>query len=734
MSDLPKMDPDDGIADGVGDLLLPILDISNKRGEEGVDAILRLRVTLSEPASEEVSVTHQTRDSTAKAGQDYQSVTGTLVIAAGATHGFIEVPLLDDTRAELEERFIVDLLSAEGADIGDAVGLGWIEDDDPTTPIPDLEIGNRRLEEAPDAEATLRLSLSEPSDQDITVTYATRNSTAKAGEDFVETQGQIVIPAGETRVFIDIDLINDNQAEAEERFFVDILSAEGATVTDAVGRVRIEDSDDPGQPTVTIADVTVIEGDPGSTGGGTGQIAPGPLSTSGNQIIDSSGTQVEIRAVNWFGLETNLQAPHGLWARNWQDMMDQMKGLGFNAIRLPFSSELVLDGATPSGINFGLNPDLQGLSGLEIMDKIVDYADEIGMRILLDHHRSEAGDGANSGGLWYQGAYSEDDWIEVWETLAQRYLGQDAVIGADIHNEPHGPATWGDGSANDWAAAAERAGNAIHAINADWLIVVEGIGAYQGNNYWWGGNLQGVADRPVELDQSGKLVYSPHDYPASVFPQPWFFDGSDLYQVFDEHWGYIYREEIAPVLLGEFGSRLQTQVDRDWAEAIVTYLDGDFDGDGSRDIPADQAGISWAWWSWNPNSGDTGGILEDDWTTVRLGAIGVLQPLLEEPSGGEPQPGDGSPQILFQVDLAQAAEEELVFQVRTLDGTARAGDDYEALNETLIFEVGESSKTVAVTLLPDLLAEADETFSLELSGAGLDPVVAQATILDDDAT
>ncbi|MEO1193094.1 MAG: cellulose binding domain-containing protein, partial [Pseudomonadota bacterium] len=46
----------------------------------------------------------------------------------------------------------------------------------------------------------------------------------------------------------------------------------------------------------------------------------------------------------------------------------------------------------------------------------------------------------------------------------------------------------------------------------------------------------------------------------------------------------------------------------------------------------------------------------------------------------------------------------------------------------------ESSKTVAVTLLPDLLAEADETFSLELSGAGLDPVVAQATILDDDAT
>jgi endoglucanase len=32
-------------------------------------------------------------------------------------------------------------------------------------------------------------------------------------------------------------------------------------------------------------------------------------------------------------------------------------------------------------------------------------------------------------------------------------------------------------------------------------------------------------------------------------------------------------------------------------------------------------------WSWNPNSGDTGGILKDDWTTVQQGKYDNLKKL-----------------------------------------------------------------------------------------------------------
>ncbi|MEM9640736.1 MAG: cellulase family glycosylhydrolase [Pseudomonadota bacterium] len=365
--------------------------------------------------------------------------------------------------------------------------------------------------------------------------------------------------------------------------------------------------------------------------------APGPLSTRGNQIIDSTGTAVEIRAVNWFGLESDIMTPHGLWARNWQDMMDQMVETGFNAIRLPFSHEAIDANSRPgNGIDFGLNPDLVGLNPLQIIDKVVDYADEVGLKIILDHHRSDSGAGPNGNGLWYTPEYSEAEWIEMWELLAARYGDSPAVIGADLHNEPHGAATWGGGGANDWARAAEAAGNAVLAVASDWLVFVEGVGQYEGQPYWWGGSLAGVRDRPIELDVAGRLVYSPHDYPASVFNQPWFNDGSNLYEVFRENWGFIFEEGIAPIFLGEFGSRLTEAADLPWAEAITSYLAGDFDGDGDSDLADGDAGMSFAWWSWNPNSGDTGGILNDDWTTLRQNAIDLLAPLLSSENGVAP--------------------------------------------------------------------------------------------------
>ena len=86
------------------------------------------------------------------------------------------------------------------------------------------------------------------------------------------------------------------------------------------------------------------------------------------------------------------------------------------------------------------------------------------------------------------------------------------------------------------------------------------------------------------------------------------------------------------MLLGEFGSKLADPKDLAWLDRIIRYLDGDFNADGRPDIPAGDKGISWAWWSWNPNSGDTGGILGDDWTTVDQAKIAALRPLLADAS------------------------------------------------------------------------------------------------------
>jgi len=328
------------------------------------------------------------------------------------------------------------------------------------------------------------------------------------------------------------------------------------------------------------------------------------LHTCGSQIYDAQGRLVRITGVSWFGLETATMAPDGLWARNWQTILAQLSALGYNTLRLPFSDDILQPNARPSGIDYLLNPDLQGLTSLQVMDKIIAGARQYGLRVILDRHRPSS---AGQSDLWYTPQRSEAQWIAEWKMLAGRYRGDDTVIGADLDNEPRGPATWGTNDpATDWRLAAERAGNAILSVNPYWLIFVEGI-EHTGNDwYWWGGDLEGVAKAPVILNLPNRVVYSPHDYGPDVYPQGWFHDSSfpnNMPLVWDKHWGYIAEQGIAPVVLGEFGGRsVGSDKEGQWQRALVSYL-------------ADHH-LGFISWALNPDSGDTGGLLDDNWMTV----------------------------------------------------------------------------------------------------------------------
>lgn len=475
-------------------------------------------------------------------------------------------------------------------------------------------------------------------------------------------------------------------------------------------------------PALSVSDVTVSEGDPA-------QAIAGYLHTEGNQILDSAGNAVRLTGVNWFGIESETHAPHGLWTRGYKDMMSEMKDQGFNVIRLPFSNEALDPGKVPNGIDFSQNPDLAGLSTIEIVDKIVDYAGEIGLGIILDNHRNDTGAGASGNGLWYNEEYPESRWVDDWVMLAERYADNPTVLGADLSNEPFN-GTWGTGDpATDWAMAAEKAGNAILEANPDWLILVEGIASYEGEPYWWGGNLRGVADHPITLDVPGRLVYAPHAYPNSIHQQPWFSDPDypdNLAEVFRENWGYVHEQGIAPVLVGEFGSRFEDPKDVQWMEAFLDYTE-----------QADGPPISWTYWSWNPNSTDTGGILADDWRTVHDFKVEALEPHMGGEIGGEGETGTVTARsVVFEVTLDQPADAPVEVDYATQDGTAVAGEDYEAASGTLVFEAGETTKRVTVTAYRDTDAEEDESFALVLSeprGATLDDDTGTALILDDDA-
>ena len=140
----------------------------------------------------------------------------------------------------------------------------------------------------------------------------------------------------------------------------------------------------------------------------------------------------------------------------------------------------------------------------------------------------------------------------------------------------------------------------------------EGIANHNGQTTWWGGNLMGARDFPVRLQVPNRLVYSPHEYPASMYPQSWFSDSNypdNLPVVWDKYWGYLATD--TPILIGEFGTRLETEKDRQWLQKFSSYIKSKH--------------LHWTFWSLNPNSGDTGGLLLDDWLSVHKEKQSILQ-------------------------------------------------------------------------------------------------------------
>ncbi|KAJ3119450.1 hypothetical protein HK098_005494 [Nowakowskiella sp. JEL0407] len=344
----------------------------------------------------------------------------------------------------------------------------------------------------------------------------------------------------------------------------------------------------------------------------------GPFSTKGRHIIDSNGYRIKFVGVNWFGGETSIHAPHGLWGPNYKTTLDLMKSLGFTLIRLPWGNDMIKTGAKAQ-INAYTNPELDGLSPLEVFDKIIDYCNQLGIFILLDRHTPNDD---NRTALWYTDAVPESKWISDWQVMATRYKNAANIIGADLHNEPHSTACWGCGDAKtDWLLAAIKCGNAVHQVAPHWLIIVEGVDSYNGDgsdNVWWGGALGMAALKPVTLTIPNKVVYSPHEYAVSVYEQPWFGESTfpaNLPKVWYHHWAHLYYNNVAPILVGEFGSTLVDSRDSAWMKKLVEFMGGN-----------DSDGMSWTFWSWNPDSGDTGGIVGEDWLTPNTAKMNIIKP------------------------------------------------------------------------------------------------------------
>ena len=357
------------------------------------------------------------------------------------------------------------------------------------------------------------------------------------------------------------------------------------------------------------------------------------LYTDGNKIVDKDGKTVWLTGVNWFGYNTGTNTFDGLWNSELVSTVKAIADHGFNLIRVPMSAELLLqwkNGEYPkANYNNAYNTALNSMNSLEIWEYFLKLAEENGIKVMLDIHSAETNASGHTVNLWCTDNITVDQYYEALEWVAERYKDDDTLIAIDLKNEPHGKpyegsaaAVWNDSeTANNWKYVAQTAALRILDKNPNVLILVEGTEIYPkdisaNGDYsstseedyyfnWWGGNLRGVRDFPIDLGKyQNKLVYSPHDYGPTVYEQPW-FSGSYTFKslmedCWEDNWFYIYEENIAPLLIGEWGG-FMTEPNITW----MTYM---------RELISTYH-LHHTFWCLNANSGDTGGLLKDDFVT-----------------------------------------------------------------------------------------------------------------------
>ncbi len=218
----------------------PSLVIADSQASEGSGRV-GFTVNLIPQSAQAVSVTYNTRDVTAAAGEDYVGVEdGALTFSAGQTSRTINVIVTNDTLDEDDETFEVELSVPVNAELAaSATATGTIEDNDGE---PSLSISNVSATEGdpgdPPTTIDFTVRLNRPSGKIVTVEYETSGApdggTATEGSDYTSAAGTLTFyPAAdplETEKIISVPISNDELNEVNETFTVTLSNAVNATL------------------------------------------------------------------------------------------------------------------------------------------------------------------------------------------------------------------------------------------------------------------------------------------------------------------------------------------------------------------------------------------------------------------------------------------------------------------------------------------------------------------------
>jgi hypothetical protein len=227
---------------------------------------LTFTATLSQPVAEEIRFTASSQPTIYDTAELYvdveQMYVVQAVIPAGQLTGTFSASVIGDTVAEGNETFTFGFDNKFGdfTMVNDQVAGTILNDDGPG-----LSIGDASLVEG-DTGTRMRgftATLAQASANAVTFDFAATGGSATPGADFLPVSATgVSIPAGALSLTFYVPILGDTQIEADETYAVDVTNIAFAKPLDAHAVGTILDDD---QPRISIGDVSVLEGNAGTS-------------------------------------------------------------------------------------------------------------------------------------------------------------------------------------------------------------------------------------------------------------------------------------------------------------------------------------------------------------------------------------------------------------------------------------------------------------------------------------
>jgi hypothetical protein len=623
------------------------------------------------------------------------SLSNTLVIPAGQTTGTITVPVKGDTTYEANETFYVNLSNPVNATLGaKSQGVGTIQNDDalPTVSFTADASGNEG-DVGPNP-ISFTVSLSAVSGLPVTVNWATSNGTGIAGTDYAAASGIATFSPGTLTTTIAVYTIADYMDEANKTFTVTLTSPSGATLgakPTATGTV----TDDDLAPTLSIDDVSVTEGNTGTT--------PAVFHVS---LSAASGYTV---TVNWATAAGTATAT--------TDYTTASGVLTFAPGDITKTASVSVKGDTLSETNETFYVNLTSPVNATL-------AKAQGVGTILDDDLLPV---ASITGPAPQNEGNFSNTTMTFTVTLSAISGQQVTVNY----------TTVDGTAT---------------ANSDYIPVTNGTLVFTAGQTTKAFTITVKADTTAEADETfsvrltagttysisptaGEAVATilNDDKPALRIDDASVIEGDSgmVSLTFTVSLSVAFSQTIT-IAWATFDATAVAGLDYLAAGGTITFGPGETSKPITISVLGDtlaeadetfQVRLSNATNATIAVGTGTGTIIDDDYP-----AFSINDPTVTE--------GDsGMAGLTFTVSLDVPCGHTVTADWATFDGTAVAGLDYLAAGGTVAFGPGETSKPITVSVLGNLLSEADRTFQVRLSNASDASIVkgtGTGTIIDDD--